>query len=254
MKKFIVLVVVIVVMLSIAGPALATSGSVGIYSVAACRDSVTVAVSGTSDYGNNRVRVRVFKLNDNGEYVFLKQAFSGNFDSGDFLLPIMVDFSDKQVADGTSLRVDAQLQRGFGGNIGLPASTYVTAADQLCVDRCSVTITTSDRAPANGTITVRSHFGSWFRPEGWTHAVIPVVAGQSVFGTVVGVKCDSYVRVWYYPATGRDRTPKMLPSQYWPYDEFGVSTSDGAIPYAASFARGLPATKPLESDDPYAPK
>jgi hypothetical protein len=254
MKKFAVWVAMIVVILSIASPALATSGSIGIYSVAACRDGVTVAVSGTSDYGNNRVRVRVYKLNNDGVYVFHKQTFSGNFGSGDFLLPITVNFSDRQVGDGTSLRVDVQLQRGFGGDIGLPASAYVTAADQLCIDRCSITITTGDRAPANGVITVRSHFGSWFRPEGWTHAVIPVMAGQALHNTVVGAKCDSYVRVWYYPATGKDRTPKMLPSQYWPYDEFGASTSDGAIPYATSFARGLPATKPLESDDPYAPK
>jgi len=256
MKKIALMLMVIGVVLSIAGTAMAaTSGGVtGINSVAACVDSVTVAVSGTSSAAWNRVRVRVYVQDNKGVYRLRQQAVSDTFGSGDFLVPITVDFSNKPVSAGTTLQIEAQLQGGGGGSIGSPITIYAQAADQSCAGRCSVTISTSDRVPANGTITVRSHFGSWFRPEGWTHAALPVYAGQYVRDTVAGVRCDSTVRVWYYPATGRDRTPKMLPSQYWPYSEYGASTDDGAIPYATSFAKGLRATMPLESDDPYRPK
>ncbi|MFN8597666.1 MAG: hypothetical protein U0559_15970 [Anaerolineae bacterium] len=102
-------------------------------------------------------------------------------------------------------------------------------------------------------MTLRSHFGSWFRPEGRLQGALPVLAGQALNGMIVGVPCDVTMRVWYYPATGKDRTPKLLPSQYWPA-EYGTAASNGSVTYATSFKLGLPATKPLEADDPYAPK
>ena len=70
---------------------------------------------------------------------------------------------------------------------------------------------------------------------------------------MVALPCNWTVRAWYYPATGKDRTPKLLPAQYWP-NEFAATSQDGANPYATSFAKGLKATAPLESGDPYAPK
>ena len=258
MKRVLVLVAVAGLLLALAGPAAASAptGFAGIYSVAACQDTTTVAVSGTSTNATNRVKVKVYAPDSNGNYVERAGTTSGTFGSGYFLLPVLVDYSGKPVDGGTQLRIDVQLQ-GLSGssyvNIGPTASTYVAAADMLCANKCSATITTSDRAPVSGTVTVRSHYGSWFRPEGWTHAAMPVSAGQMLHFTVVGIPCISTLRVWYYPASGPDRTPRMLPAQYWP-DEFGASTEDGAIPYAASFAKGLKATKPLESDDPYAPK
>jgi hypothetical protein len=258
MRKLWLLTTVLGLWLSIAGPVSAATqpGFIGVYSLAACKDTTTVAVSGTSIYATNRVKVSVYVQNSDGDYVFRRSVTSDNFSSGDFLIPLTVDYSDKKVAEGTALRVDVKLQRQSGGSfttISGPISTYVSAADRSCKDKCSVTITTLDRAPANGTITLRTHFGDWFRPEGRLYGAIPVSAGQRLHNTVVGVPCNATARVWYYPATGKDRTPRLLPSQYWPVD-YGVSEQDGAIPYAASFARGVPATKPLEADDPYAPK
>ena len=55
---------------------------------------------------------------------------------------------------------------------------------------------------------------------------------------MVALPCNWTVRAWYYPATGKDRTPRMLPAQYWPY-EFAATSQDGANPYTTSFAKGL---------------
>ena len=241
---------------ALAAPAGAASGgSIGVYAAAVCRDTATVSVSGTSSWATNRVRVSVYVLDDKGTYRLQREAYSDNFGSGDFGFGIVVDYSDKTIAAGKSVRVDVTLQRQAGGNFPAVAtvSYYASSADQYCKGQCALTISSVDKAPANGTLTVRSHFGSYFRPEGRLHAVIPVTAGKSVFNTVVAVPCDWAVRVWYYPATGKDRTPRLLPSQYWPND-FGVTQNTLSVPYVASFAKGLPATKPLEPGDPYAPK
>ncbi len=235
--------------------AAAISDVFGIYSVSACKDTTTVIVSGSSEFATNRIQASVSYLNSKGVYVLLRQTTSGDFGSGDFWVPVVLDYHTQPVDADTSLQIIVQLQRSSGGSftdVGGPVTTYITAADRFCQNQCLVTVSTSDRAPTNGVITVRSHFGSWFRPEGWLHGAMSVNAGQSVQMTFL-VSCGAQVRAWFYPATGQDRTPRMLPAQYWP-DEFGVSTAGDSIPYATSFARGLPATKPLESDDPYAPR
>jgi hypothetical protein len=235
---------------------ISTSNELGIYSVAACRDTTTVTVSGSSAYATNRVRASVSYLNSKGKYVLLQQVTSFNFGSGNFWIPIVLDYHSQPVDADTSLQIIVQLQRSSGGgfaDLGDPVTTYVTAADRYCLDQCSVAIATSDRAPVNGVITLRSHFGSWFRPEGWTQGVISVNAGRAVQATFANVACNSWVRAWFYPASGADRTPRMLPSQFWP-DEYGTADAGASAPYATSFASGLPATKPLESGDPYAPR
>ena len=234
----------------------APNGVYGIYSIDACRDSTTVTVSGSSEFATNQIVASVSYLNDKGKYILLQQTTSGNFGSGSFTIPVTIDYSANPVDEGTSLQVIVQLQGMTGNgfvNLGDSVTTYVTAADKFCEGKCSVVLSTTDRAPANGVVTLRTHFGSWFRPEGWWQGAIPVYAGQAVQATIAGAPCGAQGRAWFYPATGKDRTPKMLPSQLWP-DEFGTSSSGGSSFYVTSFAKGLPATKPLEPDDPYAPK
>lgn len=232
------------------------AGSVGIVSTAVCKDTATVAVSGTASYATNRVKVKLYKQNTNGSYELFRTVNSENFGSGDFMLAVLIDYSTNQVAAGRVMRVDVQLQRLSGSSFvddGSLTSTTLGAADKLCKDKCSVTIASADRAPVKGTVTLRTHFGAWFRPEGRLYGAIPVNAGAKLNNTVIGVPCGAAVRVWYYPATGKDRTPKLLPAQYWP-NEYAATVLDGTNPYTTSFAKGLAATKPLESDDPYAPK
>lgn len=232
------------------------AGTVGIASTAVCKDTATVAVSGTAAYATNRVKVRLYRQNSDGSFDWFRTVNSENFGSGDFMLAMAIDYSANQVAAGRVLRIDVQLQRLRGGGFvddGSLVSTTVAAADRSCKDKCSITISTTDRAPVKGTITLRTHFGAWFRPEGRLYGAIPVNAGTSLRDTVVGVPCGASARVWFYPATGKDRTPKLLPAQYWP-NEYAATLLDGANPYATSFAKGIAATKPLESDDPYAPK
>lgn len=257
MKKMSVILLTIGVLLALVSPVTATgqTGMVGFYSVSACQDTATVAVSGTSTYGTNRVKVWLYKQNDSGDWIQLADTLSGDFGSGDFLIPLMLDYSHA-VEGGTPLRIDAQLRGSTGkgfSDVGGRVSTYVNATDKNCQNKCSVTISSVDKAPADGVVTVRSHYGSFFRPEGWLHSAMPVKAGQPIHYSVAAISCNWTVRAWYYPSTGKDRTPKMLPAQYWP-DEFAATTEDGAIPYAASFAKGLKATAPLEPGDPYAPK
>jgi hypothetical protein len=234
-----------------------TSNEIGIYSVAACRDTTTVTVSGSSTYATNRVVASVSYWNSHDDkYVVLQQITSFNFGSGNFWIPLVLDYHTQPVDADTSLQVIVQLQRSTGSgftNLGDPVTTYVTAADRYCLNQCSIAISTSDRAPANGIITLRSHFGSWFRPEGWLQGVIAVKKGQAVQATFANVACNAWVRAWFYPSTGADRMPRMLPSQHWP-GEFGTAAAGATAPYATSFAKGLPATRPLESDDPYAPR
>lgn len=258
MKKMSVMLLAVVVCLTLIGPAAASgpTGYAGIYSVAPCKDTTTVAVSGSSTYATNRLEVRLFTPNSNGEYELLRETTTGNFGSGTFLMPITLKYVQEAQDEGTILYVEVQLQASSGNgfvDVGAMATTKVAVEDRYCQGKCSVLLNSTDAAPANGVVTLRSHYGSWFRPEGRLYSAIPVRAGQKLFYSVVGVSCDWSVRAWYYPAAGKDRTPKMLPAQYWPH-EFAATTEDGAIPYTTRFAKGLAATAPLEPDDPYAPK
>ena len=257
MKKLSITLLAFGLLLALVGPASAggPSGMIGIYSVAACQDTTTVAVSGTSSYATNRIKAWVYKQDDNGDWVLLASIVTSNFSGGDFLMPLVLDYFSHSVDGGTPLQIAVKLQ-GLSGNhftdVG-NVTTYVNASDRSCQNKCSATINSIDRAPVGGMVTVRSHYGSFFRPEGWLHSAMPVKAGQRLSYTVVALPCNWTVRVWYYPATGKDRTPKMLPAQYWP-DEFGATREDGANPYTTSFAKGVRATVALEADDPYAPK
>jgi len=257
MKKIGMMALTLVIVLTLVSPVAASgqTGMIGIYSVSACQDTTTVAVSGTTTYATNRIKAWIYRLNSNGEWVLLADTVTANFGSGDFLTSIVLDYFDKAVSGGTSLQVVVKLQ-GLSGHSFVDvgsASTIVNASDKDCQNRCSMTISTSDRAPANGVITIRSHYGSFFRPEGRLHSVVPVKAGQALRYSVVALPCNWTVRAWYYPATGKDRTPRLLTSQFWPY-EFAATTADGANPYATNFAKSVKATAPLEYGDPYAPK
>ncbi len=215
-----------------------------------------MSVSGASTYATNRVKVSVYLRNSKGVYKIHQEAVSGNFGSGSFGLGVVVDYGRQALSSDADIRIDVQLQRQSGASfadVGAVASTYVRVADKNCQGKCAVTISTSDKAPTKGTLTLRTHFGAWFRPEGRLYGAIPVNAGAALRMTFVGLPCDVTGRVWFYPATGKDRTPRLLPAQYWPTD-FGIDSSTGAVVYTTAFAKGLPATKPLESDDAYAPK
>ncbi len=235
-------------------PAAATAGAAYIYAVAVCKDSAVVTVNGTSTNATNRIRVRLNAPDANGKYYLHKETYSGNFGSGDFVLPIVVSYSKQQLADGKLVYIDVQLQ-GLSGNtfvdLGPQQTVSATVSDKFCKNKCLLTLSSSDKAPANGVITLRTHYGSLFRPEGRLYGVLPISAGQRLQNTFPALPCNATARIWYYPATGKDRTPRLLNSQYWP-DGYGLS-GDPAIVYATSFARSVKATAPLEPDDPYAP-
>lgn len=258
MKMASVILLTTAVLLALVSPAAAANGptgTIGIYSVAACQDTTTVAVSGSASYATNRIKAAVYKQNDKGEWIELANTVTANFNSGSFMLPLALNYFGKSVQGGTPLKVAVKLQ-SLSGNSFVDVSstaTIVNASDKTCQNKCSVTLNTADAAPANGVITLRSHYGSFFRPEGWLHSAMPIKAGQRAFYAVVALPCNWSVRAWYYPATSKDRTPKMLPAQYWPH-EFAATTQDGANPYTTSFAKGLKSTAPLEPGDPYAPK
>ena len=257
MKKIGLMLLASVVLLALVSPVAASgpTGLIGIYSVAACQDTTTVAVSGTASAATNRIKAWLYKQNDKGEWIQLANTVTSNFTGGDFLMTLVLDYFGKAVEGGTPLQVVVKLQ-SMNGNSFVDVSstsTILNASDKTCQNKCSATINTTDIAPANGVITVRSHYGSFFRPEGWLHGAMSVKAGQRAFFTVVGLPCNWTVRAWYYPSTGKDRTPKMLPAQYWP-NEFAATQDDGANPYTTSFIKGLKASSPLEPGDPYAPK
>lgn len=257
MKKLLLTLAVFGMMLALAGPAAAAStGQVGLGNIFACKDMASVSVFGASSYAVNRVKVRVFVRDSAGEYALRGKTFSGNLDRGDFSLDVIVDYSTKAAEAGADVRIDVQLQRQSGGSfvdLGSSVSAYTQVANQYCRGRCAVTVNSTDKAPAKGTITLRTHFGSWFRPEGRTYGALPVNAGKILRATFAGLPCGMTARIWYYPASGKDRTPRLLPAQYWPAD-FGIDSATDGVVYVTSFAKSLPATKPLESDDPYAPK
>jgi hypothetical protein len=231
------------------------TGSISIYSVAVCKDTALVTTTGTTTYATNRVRVRINAPDSNGAYYLHKETYSGNFGSGDFVLPLVVSYSKHSLTEGALVYVDVQLQAMSGDgfiDVGPQLTTSATVTDRLCKNKCAVTVASADKAPANGVITLRTHYGSLFRPEGRLYGVMPVTAGQRLQNTFPALPCHASARIWYYPATGKDRTPKLLTSQYWP-DGFGLG-GDAAIVYSTSFAKGVKATAPLEPDDPYAPK
>jgi len=237
-------------------PALAAaqSGSVSVYSVAACKDTTTVALTGSSTYSNNRIDVSLNYKNDKGKDVLLNQSTTAAFASGPFTLAVTLPYTDTAAMEGEVLRLDVTLRR-LSGNSYVSVSSLsqnVIVADKNCFGKCSVTIDTTDKAPAAGTLALRSHFGAWFRPEGRLHGALPLNAGQKARVVFVGVPCNWPVRVWYYPKTG-DKTPKMLSAQYWP-NEFQANALDGTNPYVTSFAKGLAPTHPLEEDDPFVVK
>jgi hypothetical protein len=258
MKKFCMMTLALVVLLTLVSPVAASgpTGTIGIFSVAACQDTTTVAVSGTTTFATNRVKAWAYRQNNNGEWILIADTVSSNFGSGDFLMPLVLNYFNRSVSGGTPLQINVQLQGSSGGgftNVGGVVTAYVNASDVDCRDRCSVTISSTDRVPANGTVTLRSHYGTFFRPEGRLHSTVSVKAGQALHYSVVALPCNWTVRAWYYPATGKDRTPRLLTAQYWPY-EFAATIADGANPYTTSFAKSLKATAPLEYGDPYAPK
>jgi hypothetical protein len=242
---------VVVVSLFSALPAMADTpnGTVGIANIAACKDMTTVTVTGSTTYANNRIDAGIYYYNGSN-WVLLAQASSPAFGSGSFRLAVTLPYTSANASEGEVLRLDVQLQRSSGGsyvNVGDYISQYVSVADKYCFGKCSVVVDTSDKAPASGTLTVRSHYGAWFRPEGWLHGAMPVIAGQRAQAVFVGLPCNQVVRAWYYPKTG-DKTPKMLPAQYWP-NEFQANGLGGTNPYTTAFAKGLKATSPLEADD-----
>ena len=234
--------------------AAAPSWSIGIRSVAACKDSLTVAVSGSSTYSKNRLDVGVY-YREQGNWKLLQQVFTPQFGAGPFSLAVPLQYRDNAATAGETLRVDVQLQRSSGDtyvDVGSFVTTHVVVADRDCIGKCNLTVTSSDKAPASGTITVRTHFGALFRPEGRLYGAAQASAGQPLQATFVGLPCKWAARVWYYPRTG-DKTPRLLPAQYWP-NEFQVNALDISNPYTTAFARGLKATQPVEVDDPYASK
>lgn len=229
----------------------ASNGSIGIYDVAVCRDTTTVAAVGSAAYATNRVGADIYFQNAKGEEVLLQQIYTDAFGPGPVSVALTLPYADAGIAPGTLLRVEVRLQRLSGSTFVdvSVASRHAWAPDKNCFGACSVTVDTADGAPADGVITLRSHYGTWFRPEGWLHGAMPVRAGRSARLTFVSVPCDWTVRAWYYPQTG-DTTPQMLPAQYWP-NEFQANILDGTNPYVTSFASGLLATDPLEADDPF---
>lgn len=227
----------------------ASNGSIGIYDVAVCRDTTTVAAVGSAAYATNRVGVAVYFRNAEGKEVLLRQAYTGAFGPGPVSVALTLPYAGAAIAPGTLLRIEVRLQRLSGSafiDVSV-ASQHVWTPDKNCFGECSITVDTSDRAPADGVVTLRSHYGTWFRPEGWLHGAMPVQAGHSARLTFVSVPCGWTVRAWYYPRTG-DTTPQMLPAQYWPH-EFQANILDGTNPYVTTFGAGLPATDPLEADD-----
>jgi hypothetical protein len=248
----------VAVVLTLVSPAVASTSAAGtasIYAVAVCKDTAVVTVNGNSTDATNRIRVRINAPDANGKYYLHKESYSGNFGSGSFVLPIIVSYSKNQLADGKLVYIDVQLQRLSGNTFvdsGPQQTVAATVSDKFCKNKCLLTLSSSDAAPANGVITLRTHYGSLFRPEGRLYGVLPISAGQRLQNTFPALPCNFTARVWYYPATGKDRTPRLLNSQYWP-NGYGLN-GDPAIVYATSFAKSVKATAPLEPDDPYAPK
>ena len=253
--RLLMLVSVITGLFGVAPASAAGSGSVGFGGVAACKDSTTVAVNATSTYANNRIRVDLY-FQEKGEWKLFKQAYTSAFGAGSSTSTVSLNYPGEGASEGEPFRIDAVLQR-LSGNTYVDlasASQTVSVADKYCLGKCNVVIETTDKASAAGTLAVYTHYGSWFRPEGRLQGSLTVAAGQKVSATFPGLPCGWTVRAWYYPKprTG-DKTPRLLPSQYWP-NEFQATTLDVSNPYVTSFAKGLKATDPVAPNDPFAAK
>src|SRR5512137_1863628 len=101
MHKLFTILATLSVLLAMAGPASAATASIGLASVAACKDTTTVTVFGSSTYSTNYVKVSVYKGDSNGNYHLLAEASTETFGSGSFNLPVTVDYSAKSVTEGT---------------------------------------------------------------------------------------------------------------------------------------------------------
>ncbi len=112
-----------------------------------------------------------------------------------------------------------------------------------------VNFTSADPAPVTGTLELRTHFGSLFRPEGRTAGTIPTVAGERTVGAVT-VGCGTYVRAWLYDSDGA--LVGLVPSQYYQGDgvfEYGVDdygANPGGADYYGTYADIFEATAELE--------
>ena len=84
MKKFCLMTLTLIVVLTWVSPVAASgpTGTIGIFSVAACQDTTTVAVSGTASAATNRIKAWIYKPNDKGEWIQLAYTVTANFTSG----------------------------------------------------------------------------------------------------------------------------------------------------------------------------
>ena len=100
--------------------------------MAACQDTTTVAVSGTASAATNRIKAWIYKQNNKGEWIELASTVTSNFSSGDFLMPLVLDYFGNSVEGGTPLQVVVKLQSRSGNSwvdVG-SASTIVNASDK----------------------------------------------------------------------------------------------------------------------------
>lgn len=223
----------------------------GFENVVPCRDSTSFIVTVYSPYYNNVLDVAIYYEKDD-EDKLLQELTTSAFSVGESRLMITLAYPEDKVKAGRPLRIEVQLKRSVAQgyeNVGGLVLYHTNAADQKCIGSCILTLFSSDLAPADGNITIRTRYGSWFRPEGILLQAMPITEGTQLDTTFPGMRCGWTVRVWYYPSTG-DTTPKMLPSQYWP-GEYLVDGNSVSISYATAFAAALPATAPLEEDDPF---
>ena len=135
MKKVSILLLTVVLLVSTVAPASASgpTGTVGIYSVAACQDTTTVTVSGTASAATNRIKGWLYKQNDKGEWIQLgNTVVTGNFNSGDFIMPLVFDYFGNSVEGGTPLQVVVKLQSQSGSSLVdvSSTSTIVNASDK----------------------------------------------------------------------------------------------------------------------------
>lgn len=251
-KHFVIILALLATLAGAVSVSADDTGWVSINNVVACKDNATVSVTAYGTYKKNKVRAEIFYIDSNGKDHSLAKVATPDFGVGESRMMISLPY-DTRVNAYTNIRLEVQLKGGDGStyvDVGPEIVYYTQAADKNCDGLCSVIVDIRDAAPADGTVTLRSRFGSWFRPEGALIGAQPVTAGDTAVLSYIGVQCDWTVRAWYYPKTG-DTTPKMLPSQYWPSD-FQANGLNVSNPYVTYFANGLPATKPLEEDDPFA--
>src|SRR5512139_969620 len=119
MKKTGLILLTGMLLLTLVSPVAASgpTGMIGIYSVAACQDTTTVAVSGTASAATNRIKAWLYKQNDDGEWnVELANTVTSDFDSGDFMVPLALNYFSHSVEGGTPLEVVVKLQSRSGNS------------------------------------------------------------------------------------------------------------------------------------------